>query len=101
MWQSGSGIHVSYTLAVPGLPLNLAHEMKNDPATNRSMKLGPLIAAHGSPHSILPRPLHGRASAYHSLAHGTHEACLHAKLLQFLCDPMDCDLPGSCIHGIL
>ena len=35
--------------------------------------------------------------------------CLHAKLLQScevkllstLCDPMDCSLPGSSVHGIL
>ena len=30
--------------------------------------------------------------------------CMHAKLLQScltLCDPMDCSLPGSSIHGIL
>ena len=78
MRQSGSGIPFSCTLAVQGLPCNLAHEMKNDPATNRrSMKLGPLITARGSPHSILPRFLHRRASAYHSLAHGTMmRACM-------------------------
>ena len=31
-------------------------------------------------------------------------ARLHAKLLQLcltLCDPMDCSLPGSSVHGIL
>ena len=31
-------------------------------------------------------------------------ACLHARLLQScltLCDPMDCSLPGSSVHGIL
>ena len=31
-------------------------------------------------------------------------ACVHAKLLQScltLCDPMDCSLPGSSVHGIL
>ena len=30
--------------------------------------------------------------------------CVHAKLLQScptLCDPMDCSLPGSFVHGIL
>ena len=30
--------------------------------------------------------------------------CVHAKLLQScptLCDPMDCNLPGSSVHGIL
>ena len=30
--------------------------------------------------------------------------CVHAKLLQLcltLCDPMDCILPGSSVHGIL
>ena len=30
--------------------------------------------------------------------------CMHAKLLQScltLCDPMDCSLPGSSVHGIL
>ena len=30
-------------------------------------------------------------------------ACMHAQLLQScqtLCDPMDCGLPGSSIHGI-
>ena len=30
-------------------------------------------------------------------------ACMHAKLLQScptLCDPMDCSLPGSSVHGI-
>ena len=30
-------------------------------------------------------------------------ACVCAKLLQScltLCDPMDCSLPGSCVHGI-
>ena len=30
-------------------------------------------------------------------------ACLHAKSLQLcqaLCDPMDCSLPGSSVHGI-
>ena len=31
-------------------------------------------------------------------------ACMHAKSLQLcpaLCDPMDCTLPGSSVHGIL
>ena len=31
-------------------------------------------------------------------------ACMHAKLLQScptLCNPMDCSLPGSSVHGIL
>ena len=31
-------------------------------------------------------------------------ACMHAKLLQScltLCNPMDCSLPGSPVHGIL
>ena len=31
-------------------------------------------------------------------------ACLHAKSLQScltLCNPMDCSLPGSSVHGIL
>ena len=31
-------------------------------------------------------------------------ACMHAKLVQFspaLCDPMDCNPPGSSVHGIL
>ena len=31
-------------------------------------------------------------------------SCMHAKLLQScptLCDPMDCNLPGSSVHGIL
>ena len=31
-------------------------------------------------------------------------ACVHAKLLQScptLCNPMDCSLPGSSVHGIL
>ena len=31
-------------------------------------------------------------------------ACLHAKLIQLcliLCNPMDCSLPGSYVHGIL
>ena len=30
--------------------------------------------------------------------------CIQAKLLQFcltFCDPMDCTLPGSSVHGIL
>ena len=30
-------------------------------------------------------------------------ACVHAESLQsclILCDPMDCILPGSCVHGI-
>ena len=30
--------------------------------------------------------------------------CVHAKLLQLcltLCDPMDCSLPGSSVHGAL
>ena len=82
MCQSGAGIHFSYTLAVQGLPWDLAHEMKNDPATNRrNMQLGPLITAHGSPHSILPRSLHRRASAYHGLAHGT---MMHACMLSCL-----------------
>ena len=30
--------------------------------------------------------------------------CIHAKLLQFcltFCDPVDCTLPGSSLHGIL
>ena len=26
--------------------------------------------------------------------------CMHAKLLPTLCDPMDCSLPGSSVHGI-
>ena len=32
------------------------------------------------------------------------EACVHAKLLQScltLCDPMDCSLPSSSVHGIV
>ena len=32
-----------------------------------------------------------------------HVACMHAKSLQScptLCDPMDCSLPGSSVHGI-
>ena len=31
-------------------------------------------------------------------------ACTHASMLQScltLCDPMDCSLPGSSVHGIL
>ena len=31
-------------------------------------------------------------------------SCMHAKLLQScltLCNPMDCSLPGSSVHGIL
>ena len=31
-------------------------------------------------------------------------SCMHAQLLQLcliLCDPMDCSLPGSSVHGIL
>ena len=34
----------------------------------------------------------------------TNIECVHAKLLQscpLLCDPMDCSLPGSSVHGIL
>ena len=34
----------------------------------------------------------------------THPVCVHAKSLQMcliLCDPMDCSLPGSSVHGIL
>ena len=34
----------------------------------------------------------------------TWDACVHVMLLQLyptLCDPMDCSLPGSCVHGIL
>ena len=44
---------------------------------------------------------------FHSLLQGifpTQGACLPAKLLQShstLCDPMDCSLPGSTVHGIL
>ena len=33
-----------------------------------------------------------------------NNACMHAKSLQLcpaLCDPMDCSLPGSSVHGIL
>ena len=32
------------------------------------------------------------------------DACMHAKSLQScptFCDPMDCSLPGSSVHGIL
>ena len=34
----------------------------------------------------------------------SHLLCMHAKSLQLcptLCDPMDCSLPGSSVHGIL
>ena len=34
----------------------------------------------------------------------SHYIYVHAKLLQLcltLCDPMDCSLPGSSVHGIL
>ena len=27
-------------------------------------------------------------------------ACVHAQLCLILCDPMDCSLPGSFVHGI-
>ena len=33
-----------------------------------------------------------------------HRPCMHAKSLKLcptLCDPMDCSLPGSSVHGIL
>ena len=36
--------------------------------------------------------------------YGISFACIHAKLLQLcptLCDPIDCSLPGSSVHGIL
>ena len=39
----------------------------------------------------------------HGLGNG-FLACVHAKLLQSyltLCDPTDCSLPGSSVHGIL
>ena len=39
-----------------------------------------------------------------SLQTGFRRACMHAKSLQLcltLCDPMDCSLPGSSVHGIL
>ena len=46
---------------------------------------------------------------FHSLAtsalsSGTMCVCMHAKSLQScsaLCDPMNCSLPGSSVHGIL
>ena len=28
-------------------------------------------------------------------------ACVHAQLCLTLCDPIDCNLPGSSVHGIL
>ena len=40
----------------------------------------------------------------HSFLTGLPNMCLCAKLLQScptLCNPMDCSLPGSCVHGIL
>ena len=39
-----------------------------------------------------------------SLQTGFRCACMHAKSLQLcltLCDPVDCSLPGSSVHGIL
>ena len=40
----------------------------------------------------------------HSFLTGLPNMCMCAKLLQScptLCNPMDCSLPGSCVHGIL
>ena len=28
------------------------------------------------------------------------DACVHAQLCQTLCNPVDCGLPGSSVHGI-
>ena len=32
---------------------------------------------------------------------GVREVCRGAQLCSALCDPMDCSLPGSSVHGIL
>ena len=38
---------------------------------------------------------------YHAqLSETTTERCMHAKSLSCVCNPMDCSLPGSSVHGI-
>ena len=32
---------------------------------------------------------------------GYHIACMYTQLCLTLCDPMDCSLPGSSVHGII
>ena len=31
---------------------------------------------------------------------GMQEVCLSLSRVQLFCDPIDCSLPGSCVHGI-
>ena len=58
------------------------------------------------PHSLLvsePRPLLN-PTALVSPESFLKTVCVHAKSLQSyptLCDPVDCSLPGSSVHGIL
>ena len=35
------------------------------------------------------------------MVNGYHIACMYAQLCLTLCDPMDCSLPGSSVHGII
>ena len=50
---------------------------------------------------FLPGESHGQRGAWWSIVHGVTESESEVtQLCQTLCDPMDCSLPGSSLHGI-
>ena len=55
--------------------------------------------------SWLETPIHiTEGGVFYSQSTDFKVVCMHAKSLQLrltLCDPMDCSLPGSSVHGIL
>ena len=58
-----------------------------------------ILLSHGSFHKHFQQ-----ASPYPEVTEPTGTACMHVRSLQLcpaLCNPMDCSLPGSSVHGIL
>ena len=69
---------------------------------NRGTELGsPPLQADSLPSEPPGKPIHIYVCVYiHTYIH-IYICCSVTKLCLTLCDPMDCNLPGSSVHGIL
>ena len=85
------GSEVKAVPSVVAWPRELEHQQQ--------LLLGPLLMSEGDPAVLFSSALGGVCVCVCVCV--SHSVVLVTQLCPTLCDPMDCSLPGSSVHGIL